>query len=128
MHEAMVNSFCQSIVFQQRNDRNLFMHSPLNKYLRMFPAFCCSKQCHLEHIFATLLVHTNRNAFSLYTREELLSQMHCLLPPKEIMSICLTCSHTSHTSPSTLSSSVFSTLFQYISSANLVGMKWYLSF
>ena len=36
----------------------------------MFPAFCCSKQYHLEHIFATLLVHTNRNAFSLYTLEE----------------------------------------------------------
>ena len=39
MHEAMVNSFCQSIVFQQRNDHNLFMHSPLDKYLGCFQLF-----------------------------------------------------------------------------------------
>ena len=92
----------------------------------MFPAFCYYKQCHSEHISAALLVHTNRNARGLYTWEELLCQMHYTASPESIISISPTCSYTFHTSPSILSSSVFSTLLQYIGFANLVGMKWYL--
>lgn len=71
-------------------------------------------------------VHKQECIQSLYLRGTAESDALPGFTCKEIMSICLTCSHTSHTSPSILSSSVFSTLLQYMSSANLVGMKWYL--
>lgn len=92
----------------------------------MLPALCYYKQCHSEYISAALLVHTNRNACGLYTWEQLPCQKHYTASPENVISISPRCSYTFHTSPSILSSSVFSTLLQYVSLANLVGMKCYL--